>query len=101
MGLEVEGEQTATARRGTASGLRGTASGQRGTASGNRGKAEDRSALQLAIDESTRDKASGQDDGDSSQESDEEDRKSQAPSLADSADGLSDLPIIMPHKPPT
>ena len=52
MDLEVEGEQTA--------------SGQRGTASGNRGKAQDIIALELAIDESARDTASGQGDDDSS-----------------------------------
>ena len=101
MDLEGDGRRTASGQQGTGSGQQGTGSGQLGLASETRGDAEERIAFQVALDESAHEAARGQGDDGSSQESDEEDRKSQAPSLANSVDGSSDLPSIMPYKPPT
>ena len=81
-------------------GGQGTASGQLGLASETRGAAEERIALQIAIDASTHEAAYGQDDNDSSQGSDEEDRISQAASVACTADSSMYLVIIMPEKVP-
>ena len=81
-------------------GGQGTASGQLGLARETRGAAEDRIALQVAIDESAHEAAYGQDDNDSSQGSDEEDRISQAASVACTADSSMGLVVIMPVKVP-
>ena len=94
MGLEGDGQQ------GTGSGQQGTGSGQLGLASETRGAAEERIAFQVAMDESAHEAARGQGDDGSGQESDEEDRQSQAASLANTADGSIDLQVIMPEKPP-
>ena len=69
-------------------------------ASETRGDAEERIAFQVALDESAHEAAFGQGDNATSQESDEEDRKSQAASLANTADGSKDLVVIMPDKVP-
>ena len=105
MGLEGAGQSwgerhTASGQQGTGSGQQGTGSCQLGLGSETRGEAEDRIALQVALDESARDATLGLNDNESSQESDEEDRKSQAASLADTADGSMDLVVIMPDKVP-
>ena len=105
MGLEGAGQSwgerhTASGQQGTGSGQQGTVSGQRGLGSETRGEAEDRIALQVALDESARDATLGLNDNESSQESDEDDRQSQAASLANTADGSMDLVIIMPDKIP-
>ena len=100
MYLEGDGQPSDLREQGTASGQQGTGSGQLGLASETRGAAEDRIALQVAIDESAHDATLGLNDTESSQESDEEDRKSQAASLANSADGSMDLVVIMPDKVP-
>ena len=92
--------RTASGQQGTGSGQQGTVSGQRGLGSETRGEAEDRIALQVALDESARDATIGLNDNESSQESDEDDRQSQAASLANTADGSIDLQVIMPEKPP-
>ena len=100
MYLEGEGQQSDSRERRTASGQQGTGSGQLGLASETRGEAEERIAFQVAIDESAHEAARGQGHDESSQESDEEDRQSQAASLANTADGSIDLQVIMPEKPP-
>ena len=107
MDLEGDGQSWDLRERGTASGQQGTGSGQQGTVSGQlglgsetRGEAEDRIALQVALDESARDATIGLNDNESSQESDEDDRQSQAASLANTADTSMDLVIIMPDKIP-
>ena len=100
MALEGYGQPSDRREQGTAPGQQGRASGQRGTASGNRGTAEDRIALELALNESARDTGSRQDDGDSSQDSDEEDRISQAASVACTADSSMDVVVIMTDKVP-
>ena len=105
MGLEGAGQSwgerhTASGQQGTGSGQQGTVSGQRGLGSETRGEAEDRIALQVALDESARDATLGLNDNESSQESDEDDRQSQAASLANTADTSMDLVIIMPDKMP-
>ena len=102
MGLEGDGPscRTASGQQGTGSGQQGTGSGQLGLGSETRGEAEDRIALQVALDESARDATIGLNDNESSQESDEDDRQSQAASLANTADTSMDLVIIMPDKVP-
>ena len=85
MGLEGAGQSwgerhTASGQQGTGSGQQGTVSGQLGLGSETRGEAEDRIALQVALDESARDATLGLNDNESSQESDEDDRQSQAAS---------------------
>ena len=100
MDLEGQGQLSNLGGQGTASGQQGTGSGQLGLASETRGAAEDRIALQVAIDESAHEAAYGQDDNDSSQGSDEEDRISQAASVACTADSSMDLVVIMPEKVP-
>ena len=75
MELEREGEQADSGQRGTVSGQRDTAFGQH-------------------------DAASDLDVGASGDGSDEMDGKSQAPSLATSADGSMELPVVMPDKLP-
>ena len=100
MDLEGDGRRTASGQQGTGSGQQGTGSGQLGLASETRGAAEERIAFQVALDESAHEAARGQGDDGSSQESDEEDRQSQAASLANTADGSIDLQVIMPEKPP-
>ena len=100
MDLEGDGRRTASGQQGTGSGQQGTGSGQLGLASETRGEAEERIAFQVAIDESAHEAARGQGHDESSQESDEEDRQSQAASLANTADGSIDLQVVMPEKPP-
>ena len=94
---DLRERRTASGQQGTGSGQQGTGSGQLGLASETRGAAEDRIALQVAMDESAHEAAPGQEDNEWSQESDEEDRKSQAVSLSDSS---MDLVVIMPDKVP-
>ena len=65
---------------GAASGQRGRTSDQLGTAFGQR---------HMSANEAE------------SEDLDDEDLKSHAGSLANSADGSSDMPLIMPDKPPT
>ena len=103
MDLEGDGRRTASGQQGTGSGQQGTGSGQQGTGSGQlglasetRGAAEDRIALQVAIDESAHEAAYGQGDSESNQDSDEEDRFS----VACTADLSVDLVVIMPEKVP-
>ena len=100
MDLEGQGQLSNLGGQGTASGQQGTGSGQLGLAYETRGAAEDRIALQAAIDESAHEAAYGQGDNESSQESDEEDRISQAASVACTADSSMDLVVIMPEKVP-
>ena len=107
MDLERDGQSSDLRERRTASGQQGTGSGQQGTgfgqlglASETRGEAEERIAFQVAMDESAHEAALGQGDNESSQESDEEDRQSQAASLANTADSSMDLVILMPDKIP-
>ena len=88
--FDAEGEQAAF-------GQRGTASGQRGTASSLRSVAEDIIALQLGIEESAREAHGATDE---EEECSEDDLRSQAASLANSADGSMGLPIVMPKRPP-
>ena len=100
MDLEGDGQPSDLRERRTASGQQGTGSGQLGLASETRGAAEDRIALQVAIDESAHEAAYGQGDHESSENSYEEDRFSQAASLACTVDSSVDLVVIMPEKVP-
>ena len=100
MALEGDGQPSDLGEQGMASGQQGTGSGQLGLASETRGAAEDRIALQVAIDESAHEAAYGQGDNESSQDSDEEDRISQAASVACTADSSMDLVVIMPGQVP-
>ena len=107
MDLEGDGQswdlrerRTASGQQGTGSGQQGTGSGQLGLASETRGEAEERIAFQVAMDESLHEAALGQGDNESSQESDEDDRQSQAASLANTDDSSMDLVILMPGKIP-
>ena len=101
MALEGDGQPWDLLDQGTASGQQGRGSGQLGLASETRGAAEDRIALQAALDASAREAACGQGDSESSQDSDEEDRSSQAASVACTADSSTmDLVVIMPEKVP-
>ena len=100
MALEGQGQPSNLREQGTASGQQGTGSDQLGLASETRGAAEDRIALQVAIDESAHEAAYGQGDSESNQDSDEEDRFSQAASVACTADLSVDLVVIMPEKVP-
>ena len=81
-------------------GGQGTASGQLGLARETRGAAEDRIALQAAIDQSAFEAAYGQEDHESDENSDEEDRCSQAASLACTVDNSVALVVIMPERVP-
>ena len=81
-------------------GGQGTASETRGAASETRGAAEDRIALQAAIDQSALEAAYDQGDHESNENSDEEDRFSQAASLACTVDNSVALVVIMPERVP-
>ena len=98
--LEGDGQPSDLGEQGTASGQQGTGSGQRGLASETRGAAEDRIALQVAIDASAHEAAYGQGDNESSQHSHEEDSISHAASVACTADSSMGLVVIMPVKVP-
>ena len=100
MALEGDGQPSDLRERRTASGQQGTGSGQLGLASETRGAAEDRISLQAAIDQSALEAAYGQGDHESNENSDEEDRFSQAASLACTVDSSVDLVVIMPEKVP-
>ena len=100
MDLEGQGQLSNLGGQGTASGQQGTGSGQLGLASETRGAAEDRIALQAAIDQSAFEAAYGQEDHESDENSDEEDRCSQAASLACTVDNSVALVVIMPERVP-
>ena len=98
MALEGQGQLSNLGWQGTASGQQGTGSGQLGLARETRGAAEDRISLQAAIDQSALEAAYGQGDHESNENSDEEDRCSQAASLASLCSV--DLVVLMPEKVP-
>ena len=100
MDLEGQGQLSNLGGQGTASGQLGLGSGQLGLASETRGAAEERIALQAAIDQSALEAAYDQGDHESNENSDEEDRFSQAASLACTVDNSVALVVIMPEKVP-